>query len=142
MKNLWILLLVCAVAAAAFFLGQRTRSVPTEAMPAPAASSAASEETTPSTNAFGETLSPEPPRTFRGPDGLPMLIAYDVGVTPDSKDRELVQAAVLEDMKNHPRNIEKAYGLGMDEIKAVVEGRKPFPELLLPKPPAEPPATR
>ena len=141
MKNLWILLLVCAVAAAAFFLGQRTRPVATETLPAPA-TSAAQQEPRSSTNAFGETLSPEPPRTFRGPDGLPMLIAYDVGVTPDSKDRELVKAAVLEDMKNHPRNIEKAYGLGMDEIKAVVEGRKPFPELLLPKPPAEPPTTR
>jgi hypothetical protein len=142
MKNLWILLLVCAVAAAAFFLGQRTRPVPAETMPAPAATSAAPEEPTPSTNAFGESLSPEPPRTFRGPDGLPKLIAYDVGVTPDSNDRELVKSAVLEDMKNHPRNIEKAYGLTMDEIKAVVEGRKPFPDLLLPKPPAELPPAR
>ncbi|MDZ4328226.1 MAG: hypothetical protein U1A73_24885 [Pseudomonas sp.] len=141
MKNLWILLLVCAVAAAAFFLGQRTRPVPAETLPAPA-TSAAELETTPSTNAFGETLSPEPPRTFRGPDGLPVLIAYDVGVTPDSSDRELVKAAVLEDMKNHPRNIEKAYGLGMDEIREIVEGRKPFPEPLLPKPPAEPPPAR
>jgi hypothetical protein len=141
MKNLWILLLVCAVAAAAFFVGQRTRPVPSEPSPAPA-TSAAQQEATPSTNAFGETLSPEPPRTFRGPDGLPVLIAYEVGVTPDSNDRELVKAAVLEDMKNHPRNIEKAYGLTMEEIKDVVEGRKPFPELLLPKPPAEPPPAR
>ena len=141
MKNLWILLLVCAVAAAAFFLGQRSRTVPAETSPAPDAT-AAQQETTPSTNAFGETLSPEPPRTFRGPDGLPVLIAYEVGVTPDSNDRELVKAAVLEDMKNHPRNIEKAYGLSMDEIKAIVEGRKPFPELLLPKPPGDPPAAR
>ncbi len=142
MKNLWILLLVAAVAGAAFFLGQRTRPVPTDTVPAPAANPTAQGQTTPSTNAFGEPVSPEPPRTFRGQGGLPMLIAYEVDVTPDSNNRELVKAAVLEDMKNHPRNIERAYGLGMDEIKEIVEGRKPFPQQLLPKPPAEVPAPR
>ncbi|OGT57129.1 MAG: hypothetical protein A3E01_13720 [Gammaproteobacteria bacterium RIFCSPHIGHO2_12_FULL_63_22] len=142
MKNLWILLLVCAVAAAAFFLGQRTRPASPDVRPAPVAGPATPDKPTASVNAFGETLSPQPTRTFRGPDGLPMLISYEVDVVADSKDRELVKAAVLEDMKNHPRNIKRSYGLEMDEIKDIVEGRKPFPEQLLPKPPAEPPAAR
>lgn len=137
MKNILIVVLVLAVAAAAFFLGQRTRTAPPDVTPAPVASAAAGDQATPSVNAFGETVSPEPTRTFRGPDGLPMLISYEVGVVADSTDRELVKAAVLEDMKNHPRNINKSYGLEMDEIKDIVEGRKPFPEQLLPKAQAE-----
>ena len=136
MKNLLIVLLVLAVAAVAFFLGQRTAPAQSPAAPVPAAVSASGPDNPDNKNSKGETLSSEPPRTFRGPGGLPMLIAYEVGVTPDNTDRKLVKAAVLADMKNHPRNIERSYGLGLDEIKDIAEGRKPFPEVMLPKPAA------
>lgn len=142
MKNFLIVLLVLAVAAMAFFVGQQTRPAPSPVAPAAVEASAARPAASAATNLHGEALSSEPPRTFRGPLGLPMLISYEVGATPDNNDRELVKAAVLADMKNHPRNIERSYGLGMDEIKDIVEGRKPFPDLLLPKPPAEPPPAR
>ena len=135
MKNLWIVLLVCAVAAAAFFVGQQSHNAPAgpvPAVPAPAAGS--------NSNVYGEELSSAPVRTFRGPKGLPMMIAYAVGEEPDNNNRELVKAAVLADMKNHPRNIEQSYGLSLEEIKDIVEGRKPFPDILLPKPRASAPA--
>ena len=136
MKNLLIVLLVVAVAAVAFFLGQRTAPTPSPAAPVPAIASASGPDSPDNTNSHGEALSAEPPRTFRGPGGMPMLIAYEVGATPDNTDRDVVKAAVLADMKNHPRNIERSYGLKLDEIKDIAEGRKPFPEALLPKPAA------
>ena len=66
------------------------------------------------------------------------MIAYEVGVVPDNSDRKAVKAAMLADMKNHPRNIERSYGLSSEEIAAIVAGTKPFPEILLPKPGAAP----
>ena len=142
MKNIWILLLVCAVAAAAFFLGKQTRTAP--AVPASAAATTAPGEADAGSNrnSFGEELSSAPPRTFRGPNGLPMMIAYEVGEVPDNSNRERVKAAMLADMKNHPRNIEQSYGLSLEQIREIVDGRKPFPETLLPRPPATAPAVQ
>ena len=144
MKNLWLLLLLCAVAAAAFFLGQQTRTAPAPATPVPAAVAPGTAEANAegNRNSYHEELSTAPPRTFRGPEGLPMMIAYEVGEVPDNNNRELVKAAMLADMKNHPRNIERSYGLSLEDIKDIVAGRKPFPEILLPKPPAAAPAAR
>ena len=142
MKNLWILLLLCAVAAAAFFLGQRTGTAPATPLPPAAVTAPAQADAGSNKNSHGEELSSAPPRTFRGPNGLPMMIAYDVGEVPDNNNREKVKAAMLADMKNHPRNIEQSYGLSLGEIKDIAEGRKPFPEILLPKPPATVPANQ
>lgn len=142
MNKLWTIVLVLAVAAAAFLLGRQSQPVPAAAevaapvaAPAPAAVAAA-DAAAEKTNS--QSLSAQPPQTFRGPDGLPRLIAYEVGVVPDSGNRELVKAAMLADMKNHPRNIERSYDLSADEIAAIVAGDKPFPEILLPKPGAAP----
>jgi hypothetical protein len=143
MNKLWTVALVLAVAAAAFLLGRQTQTVPAAgsaptAAPAsvaaaPAAAEIAAADGNPG-NTSSKSLSAQPPQTFRGPDGLPRLIAYEVGVVPDSSNPELVKAAMLADMKNHPRNIERSYDLSAEEIAAIVAGTKPFPEILLPKP--------
>ena len=153
MNKLWTLLLVLAVAAAAFLLGRQSQPAPAAPAAAPAVVSAAApvaasaavtdadKAAEPATAADGRhendssrALSAQPPQTFRGPDGFPRIIAYEVGVVPDNSNREAVKAGVLADMKNHPRNIERSYDLSTEEIAAIVAGTKPFPEILLPKP--------
>ena len=157
MNKFWTLLLVLAVAAAAFLLGRQFQPAPAApevapavvpATTAPAAAPASvSQPVTPATpepvadgspDAASKNPSAQPPQTFRGPDGLPRIIAYEVGIQPDNSDRNAVKAAMLADMKNHPRNIERAYDLSADEIAAILAGTKPFPEILLPKPAAAP----
>ena len=137
MKTFWIVLLVCVVGAAAFVLGQRTRPVaeaPAVATPAPAPAAAAG----PGDDEVSKLPSSQPVRTFRGPDGLPHMIVYDPANPPDNTDPAQVRAAVLEDMKNHPRNIERAYDLTEAQIAEIVEGKRAFPEAMLPKPATTP----
>ena len=142
MKNLWLVLLVCVAVAAAFFLGRQTRGDSPAPQPAPAVAAPGQPDADATRNALGETLSPEPVRTYRGPEGLPMLIAYGVDEVPDNGNANAVKAGVLSDMKHHPHNIETSYGLSRQDITDIVEGRKPFPALLLPKPAATAPAAR
>ena len=133
MNKAWMLLVVCAVAVAAFFLGEHFRAAapaPAHAPPAVASQAAGREPD------HSQDLSAEPVRTFRGPDALPHIINYGTGEPPDSNDPVLVKAAVLADMKNHPINIARAYDLELSEVKAIADGQKPFPEALLPKAPA------
>ena len=133
MKTLWIVLLVCVVAVAAFMLGQRAKpeASPAAAVPAPAAASTAA----PADDAEVSALpASQPVRTFRGPDGLPHIIVYDPAKTPDNNDPEQVRAALLEDMKNHPTNIERSYDLTAAQIADIVAGKAPVPESMLPKP--------
>ena len=135
MKNLWIVLLVCVVAVGAFVLGQRARPTPAApaVAPATAAAAAAAKLDDSKTSALPSS---QPVRTFRGPDGLPHIIVYDPANVPDNTDPAQVRAAVLEDMKNHPTNIERAYDLSQAQIAEIVAGKRPVPESMLPKPAA------
>jgi hypothetical protein len=140
MKTLWIVLLVCVVAVGAFFLGQRNAAPAagpaTAAVTPPEAASDAGD----SAEGSRDTLpSAQPVRTFRGPDGKPNLITYDPANPPDNQDPVQVKAALLEDMKNHPRNIVRAYDLTEEQVAEIVAGTRPFPESMLPAP-AEPAA--
>ena len=138
MKTLWIVLLVCVVAVGAFFLGQRMKSAPEASSPAATDPSAVpGADAAASTDAANDSRpSAQPGRTFRGPDGRPHLITYDPANPPDNKDPVQVKAALLEDMKNHPRNIMGAYDLTEAQIAEILAGTRPFPENLLPPPQA------
>ena len=136
MKNLVLLLLVIAVATGAFLLGQRNASVPD---PEPVRAAQSSPPIAPDSTAPRQglvvTTSPAssvPPQTFRGPEGRPQLISYEVDVAADSSDPAAVKAGLLSDMQHHPRNIAQAYGFSLDEIAAIVAGKRPFPTALLP----------
>ena len=136
MKNLWIVLLVCMVAIAAFFLGQRARP-----QPAPPAAAAASPAAPATPAAADRSAVPEsqPVRTFRGPDGLPHIIVYDPAKVPDNSDPAQVRAAVLEDMRNHPTNIQRSYDLTAAQVAEILAGKRPLPDWMLPKPGATAP---
>ena len=141
MNKLPLVLLVCAVAIAAFLLGQRNASVPsgqeTLAVSPPPASG--STEPAPAagepniTAAAPRVGSSEPTRTFRGPDGRPQLISYELDKPEDSTDPVAVKEGLLSDMAHHPRNITNAYGLTEAEIAAILAGTRPFPDALLPR---------
>lgn len=135
MNKLWTVVLVLVVAAAAFFLGRQYQAAPAvPATPAATVDAASGQDATATADPSAKPLSAEPPRTFRGPDGLPRLIAYEAGVVPDNSDRDAIRKALLADMTNHPRNIERSYDLTQEQIEAIVAGKEPFPEILLPKP--------
>ena len=131
---LWIVLLVCVVAVGAYLLGERARpgaaapAAPVAAAPVPAAAPARSEADT------SALPSSQPVRTFRGPDGMPHIIVYDPAKLPDNNDPQQVRAALLEDMKNHPTNIERAYDLTPAQIAEIVAGKRAIPDVMLPKP--------
>ena len=138
MKNLWIVLLVCVVAVAAFVIGKRAGApdapAATAANPLPEGAAKARED------AVSAQPSSQPVRTFRGPNGLPQIIVYDPAKLPDNTDPAQVRAAVLEDMKNHPGNIERSYDLTKEQIQDIVAGKQPLPEWMLPKPAQAQPA--
>ena len=144
MKKFSLVMLVCAIAVAAFLLGQRSRQ------PAPAAEPVAASPAAPATAAPAAAVdidrsklpSSQPVRTFRGPDGLPHIIVYDPANPPDNNDAEQVRAAVLEDMRNHPTNIVRAYDLTEAQIADILAGKRPLPESMLPRPALAPPAAR
>ena len=139
MKKFPLVLLFCAIAVAAFLLGQRSR----EPAPAPVASPATPAATAAAAASDADRSklpSSQPVRTFRGPDGLPHIIVYDPAKLPDNNDVEQVRAAVLEDMRNHPTNIVRSYDLTEAQIAEIVAGKRPVPETMLPKPAA--PAAR
>jgi hypothetical protein len=142
MKKIPLILLIGAIAIAAFLLGQRSR----QAAPEPVASAPAAPATTGSAAASepdrSSLPSSQPVRTFRGPDGLPHIIVYDPAKPPDNNDAEQVRAAVLEDMRNHPRNIVRSYDLTEAQIAEIVAGKRPVPDSMLPKPKPAAPAAR
>jgi predicted lipid-binding transport protein (Tim44 family) len=130
MSRIGTLLLVVALVGGAFFLGTRMRG------PAPAAAPAAPvmtpEQAAAAERKSSEQPSAQPPRTFLGPDGRAHLISYDSANPPDSNDPEQVRAGLLEDMRNHPRNIQRSYGMPLADIEAIVAGKRPVPEAWLP----------
>ena len=138
MKNLWIVLLVCVVAVAAFVIGQRSSApaAPASTAAAPMDEGAAKARE----DATSAKPSSQPVRTFRGPNGLPHIIVYDPAKLPDNTDPAQVRAAVLEDMKNHPGNIERSYDRSKAQIQDIVAGKQPLPEWMLPKPAQAQPA--
>jgi hypothetical protein len=136
MRKPGLIFLIVALALAAFWLGTRYRPAPPVAAapdPTAAAASAAAREADASSRPESQ-----PTRTFRGPDGRPHLINYEVGKTLDDTDAALVRAAVLEDMRNHPRNIVSSYDIPLADVEAIVAGKKPYPPELLPAPPPAP----
>lgn len=132
-----LLVFFCVVAAGAYWLGQRNPAAgPVAPESAPVATSAspvnsADSPRIASPQAANE-VSAEPPRTFRGADGRAHLISYEPGIVADSSDRDAVRAGLLADMRNHPRNITRAYGLEPGEMAQIIDGSRPFPEQLLP----------
>ena len=141
MKKILLVLLIGAIAVAAFLLGQRSGQpspdlAATPAAPATAAAAAGSEPDR------SKLPSSQPVRTFRGPDGLPHLIVYDPANPPDNDDVEQVRAGLLEDMRNHPGNIVRSYDLTEAQIAEIVAGKRPVPDSMLPKPKPAAPAAR
>jgi hypothetical protein len=135
MNKIWMILVLCAVAVAAFFLGERYRPAATNASagtPTAVATSTTRPQVEPDHS--HAKISPEPVMTFRGPDGMPHVINYSTGAPPDGNDPVVVKAAFMADMKNHPENIVESYGFSLEDIKAMLAGKKPIPAELLPKP--------
>ncbi len=128
MSKVGSIFLLVALVAIAFFLGTRWHpaQAPAGANAPPAAITAAD------AHAISAAPQAQPVRTFRGPDGRPHLINYDSGKALDDHDAGLVRAAVLEDMRNHPRNINSAYDIPMADIELIVKGSKPYPDQMLP----------
>ena len=141
MKKIPLVLLIGAIAVAAFLLGQRSRQAapapgPVAATPAAPATSGAAAESEADRSSLPSS---QPVRTFRGPDGLPHIIVYDPAKLPDNNDPEQVREAVLQDMRNHPRNIVRSYDLTEAQIAEILAGKRPLPDYMLPKPkPAAP----
>ena len=135
MSRFGTLLLVVALVAGAFVLGTRMRD-PAPAVTPPAKISP--EQAAAAERASSEQPSAQPPRTFLGPDGRAHLISYDSANPPDSDDPEQVRAGLLEDMRNHPRNIVSSYDIPLADVEAIVAGKKPYPDELLPAPAAPP----
>lgn len=140
MSRFGTLLLVVALVGAAFFLGTRVRQ------PAPAAGPQApaptAEQTAEIERKSSAQPSAQPPRTFLGPDGRAHLISYDSANPPDSSDPEQVREGLLQDMRNHPRNIQRSYDIPLADIQAILAGKRPVPPEWLPPPrkPAPPAA--
>lgn len=138
MKKLWIFLLVALVAAAAFYLGRHSSQpaaaqADTQASTAPEAGNPALPAGT-NDRPDDANYSPEPVRTFRGPDGRAHIISYDEKNPPDSQDPEQVRKALLSDMQYFPKNIQKSYDLSADDLKAILAGDKAIPDFMMPDP--------
>jgi hypothetical protein len=132
MRKLGIAALVLLPALAAFYLGTRYRAPPAPAKaPVVAVDAAEAARREAAVSALPES---QPVRTYRGPDGRPHLISYDPSKPVDDHDAASVRAGVLEDMRNHPRNIAENYDLPLADIESIVAGRKPYPDALLPEP--------
>ncbi len=137
MRKLGPILMVLVLAGAAFWLGTRWHAAPVSA-PAPALDPAIALAKERAISAAPEA---QPVRTFRGPDGRPHMIQYDVATKPDDHDPVQLREAVLADMRNHPRNIVNAYDIPLADIELIVQGRKPMPDEFLSAPePARAPA--
>jgi hypothetical protein len=73
----------------------------------------------------------QPPQTYIGPDGKPHPIVYNQGLSLSPGARERLKKELLVEMRERPDAVAKIYEMSKEDIAAVVEGRKPFPEALL-----------
>lgn len=73
----------------------------------------------------------QPPQTYIGPDGKPHEIVYNQGLSLSPGAREELKRQRLQQMRQQPEAISKMYGIGMDEIAAIVAGKRPFPDRLI-----------
>lgn len=73
----------------------------------------------------------QPPRTFKGPDGKQHEIVYNQGLALSAGAREELKRQRLQQMREQPEAISKIYGIGRDEIAAVLAGKQPFPDRLI-----------
>jgi hypothetical protein len=134
-RKLGLAALVLLPALVAFYVGTRYRAASSPAPAGPAAAQVADPAADARREAEVSALpESQPVRTYRGPDGRPHLISYDAAKPVDDHDAASVRAAVLEDMRNHPRNIAENYDLPLADIESIVAGRKPYPDALLPAP--------
>ena len=133
MKNFSIFLLVVLIAGGAYFLGRRSGESAAPAVVAAPASTAPVVQQKPGPD--GDFAKPsEPVRTYRGPDGRAHIISYDDKNPPDSSDPEQVRKALLSDMKWYPTNIQRNYDQSPADVKAMLDGKKPIPDFMLPAP--------
>lgn len=73
----------------------------------------------------------QPPQSYRGPDGKQHEIVYNQGLALSPGAREELKRQRLQQMREQPEAISKIYGIGRDEIAAVLAGTRPFPDRLI-----------
>jgi hypothetical protein len=73
-----------------------------------------------------------PRQTYRGPDGRTQLIDYGNAAGPaEGETRSRVRAALLDDVRHHPDAIARAYGLDVEQVRAITMGSPdPLPDAL------------
>lgn len=73
----------------------------------------------------------QPPQSYKGPDGKQHDIVYNQGLALSAGAREELKRQRLQQMRDQPEAISKIYGIGRDEIAAVLAGKQPFPDRLI-----------
>ena len=73
----------------------------------------------------------QPPQSYKGPDGKQHDIVYNQGLALSASAREELKRQRLQQMREQPEAIAKIYGMGRDEIAAVLAGKRPFPDRLI-----------
>jgi len=73
----------------------------------------------------------QPPQSYKGPDGKQHEIVYNQGLALSPGAREELKRQRLQQMRDQPEAISKIYGIGRDEIAAVLAGKRPFPDRLI-----------
>lgn len=71
------------------------------------------------------------PETYTGPDGKQQQIVYNQGLALSAGAREELKKLRLQQMREQPEAISKIYGIGRDEIAAVLAGKQAFPDRLI-----------
>jgi len=77
------------------------------------------------------TPAAQPPQSYKGPDGKQHEIVYNQGLALSPGAREELKRQRLQQMRDQPEAISKIYGIGRDEIAAVLAGKRPFPDRLI-----------
>lgn len=73
----------------------------------------------------------QPPQTYIGPDGKEYQIAYNQGLRLTDQQQAQARKAILDDMKRHPEAFAQVYGMELEEVQLIVQGKREFPHRIM-----------
>jgi hypothetical protein len=73
----------------------------------------------------------QPPQTYIGPDGKEHPIVYNKSLRLTDQQQAETKKIIMDDMKRHPEAFAQIYGMELEEIQLIVQGKREFPHEIM-----------